>query len=77
MLLGRGQERGDDVVAGDRARARCRQQEPGVVVEEVEDLDVGAVSEAPVGEVGLPGLVGLGGFEADVGATGVVSGARG
>ena len=44
-----------------------RQGVAGVVVEPAEDLDVGAVGEAPVGEVGLPGLVGLFGLEADVG----------
>jgi hypothetical protein len=38
-----------------------------VVVEPGEDLDVGAVGEAVVGEVGLPGLVGLFGLESDVG----------
>lgn len=34
-----------------------------MVVEEVEDLGVGAVGEGPVGEVGLPELVGLIGGE--------------
>ncbi len=38
-----------------------------MVVEPVQDFDVGAVGVVPVGEVGLPGFVGLGGFEADVG----------
>jgi hypothetical protein len=38
-----------------------------VVVEPGEDLDVGAIGEAVVSEVGLPGLVGLLGLEADVG----------
>ena len=42
----------------------------GVVVEPVEDFDVGAVGEPPVGEVGLPSFVGLFGGEADVGALG-------
>ena len=36
-----------------------------VVVDDVEDLDGGAVGEVPVGGVGLPALVGLVGFEAD------------
>lgn len=40
----------------------------GVVVEEGEDLDVGAIGETPVGHVGLPGLVRLVGLEADVAA---------
>jgi hypothetical protein len=38
-----------------------------VVVEPGEDFDVGAVGEAVVGEVALPGLIGLLGGEADVG----------
>ena len=38
-----------------------------MVVEPGQDLDVGAVGEAVVGEVGLPGLVRLLGGEADVG----------
>jgi len=37
-----------------------------VVVEEVEDLDIAAVGEAVVGEVGLPHLVGQVGFESCV-----------
>lgn len=39
-----------------------------MVIEPVEDLDVTAVGQGPVGEVGLPTLVGLGGLEAQVGA---------
>jgi hypothetical protein len=35
-----------------------------VVVEDVEDLDLCPVGEVPVGDVGLPAFVGLGGFEA-------------
>ena len=51
------------------------QGEPGAVVEPGQDLGVEARSvvgagESVVGEVGLPGLVGLGGFEADVGGLG-------
>jgi hypothetical protein len=41
-----------------------------VVVDEVADLDVGAVGEEPVSDVGLPAFVGLGRFEADVAALG-------
>jgi hypothetical protein len=37
---------------------------PGVVVEQVEDFDLVAVGEVPVGDVGLPQLIGHGGFEA-------------
>ena len=39
---------GDAAVRGDRERVA------GVVVDPVEDLDVGAVGQPPVGEVGLP-----------------------
>jgi len=51
-------------------RAVAGQQQPGVVVEPVQDLGVGAVSQCPVGDVGLPALVGLVGGEADVAALG-------
>ncbi len=37
-----------------------------MVVEPAQDLGVGAVGEREMGEVGLPALVGLFGFEADV-----------
>jgi hypothetical protein len=43
----------------------------------VEDLDVAAIGEGPVGDVGLPALVGLGGFEADVAALGSLVRLRG
>jgi len=33
--------------------------EPGVIVDLIEDLDVGAIGESPVGGVELPTLVGL------------------
>lgn len=52
---------GDALVGGDRQRVA------GVVVEPGEDLDVGAIGEAVVGEVGLPGFIGLIGLEPDVG----------
>jgi hypothetical protein len=42
----------------------------GVVVQPGEDLGVGGVGEPVVGEVGLPGLVGEGCLEADVGRAG-------
>ena len=47
-------ERVDDDRAGDAAVGGDRDGVAGVVVEPAEDLDVGAVGEAPVGEVGLP-----------------------
>jgi hypothetical protein len=49
----------DDVGAGDGASGEARQGEPGVVVEDVEDLHRCAVGELPVGGVGLPAFVGL------------------
>ena len=63
-------ERVDDDGAGDPLVGGDRQGVAGVVVEPGEDLDVDAGGEAVVGEVGLPGLVGLVGFEADVGRAG-------
>jgi hypothetical protein len=47
----------DDDGAGDRGVGGDRQGVAGVVVEEGEDLGVGAVCEWVVGEVGLPALV--------------------
>ena len=35
-----------------------RHQQPGVIVEDVEDLHVAAVGQGPVGRVGLPALIG-------------------
>ena len=43
------------------------EQQPGVVIEEVEDLHLGAVGEAPEGDVGLPELVGEVSLETDEG----------
>ncbi|VBA39925.1 hypothetical protein LAUMK136_03230 [Mycobacterium attenuatum] len=43
------------------------QQVAGVLVVPVEDFDVGAVGQGPVGEVGLPAFVGLFGGKAVVG----------
>ena len=53
--------------AGDTAVGGDRDGVAGVVVEPAEDLDVAAVGEAVVGEVGLPRLVRQVGLEADVG----------
>src|SRR6266536_4300702 len=39
-------------------RASEAHQQPGVVIDHVEDLDVGLIGELSVGEVGLPSLVG-------------------
>jgi len=57
-------EGGDDVGAGDRAAWDAAQTQPGVVVEQVEDLHAGAVGELPMGGVGLPAFVGLVGGKA-------------
>jgi len=61
-------ERGHHVIAGDPAAGRAPEQEAGVVVEPGHDLDLGAIGELPVGEVGLPDLVGRRGLEPDPGA---------
>jgi hypothetical protein len=47
-----------------------------VVIEPVEDLHVGFVSQPPVDEVRLPQLVGLGGLKTDVGAPRALAGLR-
>jgi hypothetical protein len=57
-----------DVGAFEHGAGDAGQAESGVVVDDVEDLDVCAVGQRPVGDVGLPALVGLLGFEAEVGA---------
>ena len=69
-------ECGDPVVCGDMEGVA------GVVVEPGDDLAVRAgcdvgVGESVVGEVGLPGLVGLFGFESDVGGFGSLGRVRG
>jgi hypothetical protein len=51
---------GDPGVGGDREGVTRTVVQPG------QDLAVGAVGQPVVGEVGLPGLVGLIGFEPDV-----------
>ena len=52
-----------DVGSGDGAAGDAGQGEPGVVIEDVEDLHLGAVGQPPVGGVGLPAFVGLLGGE--------------
>jgi hypothetical protein len=47
---------------------RASEQVAGVVVEPADDLDLAAVGQVPVGNVGLPDRVGLRGLEADPGA---------
>ena len=67
-------ERGEDGGSGDGAVGGDGQGVAGVVVEPGEDLGVGAVGESVVGEVGLPGLVGLFGLEPDVAGSGLLGG---
>ncbi len=62
-IAGRG-ERGHAVVAGDPPEGGAGEQVAGVVVEPGADLDLPSVRQAPVGEVGLPDLVGQQGLEA-------------
>ena len=61
-------ERGHHVVAADPPEDGAGEQVAGVVVEPGADLDLAPVGQAPVGEVGLPDLVGRGGLEPDPGA---------
>ena len=61
-------EAGDHVGPGHAVVGGGGQQVSGVVVEPVEDLDFTAIGQLPVGEIGLPALVGLGGFKSVVGA---------
>ena len=60
----------DDIGPGDGGVDGAGEQQPGVVVEPVQDLHIGAVGESPVGEVRLPGLVGLIGLQAEIGRFG-------
>lgn len=60
-----GQEGVDDVGAGRDGACMAGDGQPGVVVEDVEDFHGGAIGEVPVGDVGLPSLVGLFGFKAN------------
>jgi hypothetical protein len=55
---------------GEHRSGEAAETEAGVVVDPVEDLGVGAVGEEPVGDVGLPALVGLSGLESDAAALG-------
>ena len=71
------QERVDDDFAGDRGVRAGGEQVAGVVVEPVDDLRAGAAGQRPVGEVGLPALVGHGRFEPEVGGAGPLAGLGG
>ena len=77
MLAGGLAEDGDDVGGlEDQAGGRGGEQ-PGVVVDDVEDLGASAAGELPVGDVQLPSLVGLVGLEPDVAGLGPLAGLRG
>jgi hypothetical protein len=62
--LGQHDGSGDAPMGGDRERVA------GVVVDPVEYFYVGVIGEPPVGDVGLPALVGLFGGKPDVGGFG-------
>ena len=66
MVGDRSTERRDDGRSGDGSVGGDRQGVAGVIIEPGQDLDVGSIREAVVGEVSLPGLVGLLGLEPDV-----------
>jgi hypothetical protein len=58
-----GAERSDDDGPGDAVVGGDGQSEAGVVIDPARDLGAGPAGEGPVGEVGLPALVGLVGFD--------------
>lgn len=68
MLISGFPECAEDEVGGDPGVCGDVERGAGVVVEPGDDLGVAAGGESVVGEVGLPGLVGLFGLESDVGA---------
>ncbi len=51
MFFAGSEESGGDGFTGDRSVGGAAQQVPGVVIEPVQDLNVGAIGQAPVGEV--------------------------
>ena len=63
-------EAGVDVAGLEHPEGVAAYAQPRVVVDDVEDLDVGAVGEWPMGDIQLPAFVGLLGLEADVAALG-------
>ena len=52
-------EAGDNLRAGGGPAGVAAQTEPGVVVKQVEDRDLGVIGQLPVSDVGLPTLIGL------------------
>ncbi len=61
-------ETGGDVGGLEHPQRLAAHAQPGVVVDQVEDLHIGAVSQRPVGDVELPPLVGLLGGEPQIAA---------
>jgi hypothetical protein len=58
---------GHHTIAGHGLMGSAGEQEAGVVIEPVEDLHLGPVSQPPVDEVRLPHLIGLGHLEPRIG----------
>jgi hypothetical protein len=65
---GRFAEAGHDVGGFEHRPGVGADRDPGVVIDNVQDLDAGPLGETPVGDVELPTLVRLVGFETHVGA---------
>jgi hypothetical protein len=59
-----------DVAGLEHREGVAAEAQPGVIVEDVEDLHVGVIGQRPVSDVQLPAFVGLFGGEADVAAFG-------
>lgn len=72
-----GGEVGDDGAGGEDLPGGGADQQPGVVVDDIEDLGVGVAGQWPVGDVGLPAFVGLIGFEPSPGRPGTLLRLRG
>jgi hypothetical protein len=57
VFLDQAEEHGHHVIAAHGVIGGAGEQEPGEVIQPVEDLDLAPVDQAPVDEVRLPGLV--------------------
>jgi hypothetical protein len=66
-LAGGTEERLQRIGRLDGGESDRRDKQAGVVVDEVQDLDLGVLGQVPVGGVGLPAFVGQAGLEADEG----------
>jgi hypothetical protein len=76
-VLGGFVQRADDVDGSGAGHGVGGDAEPGVVVDDVEHLEFGAVRDPDVGDVCLPALVGEVGGEADPAAVGPLVGLGG